>query len=136
MEPLGQSSTGLPAPTAAALAVLLGWPAGLFFYLAEKDSRFVRFYAKQSVALALSFAVAEFVICILLVTAALVFQQRFLGTDEYVKGAIPLILLYFTGWGGLVAAFIAGLIMLTNAYSGRVWLLPLAGSWCKQQAGL
>lgn len=126
----------MDAPTAAMLAVLLGWPAGLFFYLAEKDSRYVRFYAMQSVALALSFAVLEFMVFMLLVTAALVFQQRFLGTGEYLKGAIPVIIMYLAGWGGVLAYLIGWAILLANAYNGRVWLLPVAGTWCKQQADL
>jgi hypothetical protein len=27
-------------------------------------------------------------------------------------------------------------VMLASALNGRVWLLPIAGGWCKQQAGL
>lgn len=43
------SSTGLDITLAGMLAYALGWLSGVFFLLVEKNSRFVRFHAWQSV---------------------------------------------------------------------------------------
>ena len=54
----GKSSTGLQANVAALLAYVLGIVTGLVFFLIEKESRFVKFHAMQSLALSLVLFVA------------------------------------------------------------------------------
>ncbi|MEW6142720.1 MAG: DUF4870 domain-containing protein [Chloroflexota bacterium] len=44
-----KSSTGLNVNTAALLCYVLGWISGLVFFILEKDSKFVRFHALQSI---------------------------------------------------------------------------------------
>ncbi len=44
------SSTGLPANLAGVLCYALGWLSGLIFLILEKDSEFVKFHARQSIA--------------------------------------------------------------------------------------
>ena len=44
-----KTSTGLDANLAAALSYLLGFVSGAVFLLLEKENRFVRFHALQSV---------------------------------------------------------------------------------------
>jgi len=46
---LEKSSTGLNANTAALLCYVFGWISGLVFFILEKDSKFVRFHALQSI---------------------------------------------------------------------------------------
>jgi uncharacterized membrane protein len=46
---LGNTSSGLDANFAAALAYAVGWVSGLAFYFLEQDNRFVRFHAVQSI---------------------------------------------------------------------------------------
>jgi uncharacterized membrane protein len=48
---MGKSSTGLEDNVAGLLCYLFGWLTGLLFLLIERDSEFVRFHARQSVAL-------------------------------------------------------------------------------------
>jgi uncharacterized membrane protein len=50
MEPkdLGKSSTGMQPNVAALLSYVLGWITGLIFFLIEKENKFVRFHAAQS----------------------------------------------------------------------------------------
>jgi uncharacterized membrane protein len=50
----GKSSTGLEGNVAAGLAVLLGWIGGLIFFLVEKDSQFVKFWAFQAILICVS----------------------------------------------------------------------------------
>lgn len=49
-----KSSTGMEPNVAAGLACILGWIGGLVFFLIEKESKFVKFYAFQSLILCLS----------------------------------------------------------------------------------
>ncbi len=45
----GKTVTGLPSNTEAALTYVLGWLTGIVFILLEKNDKFVRFHALQSV---------------------------------------------------------------------------------------
>ena len=58
----GPTSTGLAPNLAAALAYAFGPISGVLFYVLEKDNRFVRFHAAQSIAI----SIAVFVISIAL----------------------------------------------------------------------
>jgi uncharacterized membrane protein len=53
-----KSSTGMDPKVAAGLAVLLGWIGGLIFFLIEKESKYVKFYAFQSLILGLCYILA------------------------------------------------------------------------------
>ncbi len=46
---MAKSSTGLEENIAALLSYVAGWVTGLIFFLIEKDSRFVKFHAMQSI---------------------------------------------------------------------------------------
>ena len=46
---LGKTSTGMQANVAALLSYGFGWITGLVFYLIEKENKFVRFHAFQSI---------------------------------------------------------------------------------------
>ena len=46
-----KSSTGLEPNVAGVLCYVCGWLSGLIFLLLEKDSEFVKFHARQSLAL-------------------------------------------------------------------------------------
>ena len=50
-----KSSTGMEPNVAAGVAVLFGWISGLIFFLIEKESKFVKFYAFQGLILNISF---------------------------------------------------------------------------------
>ena len=46
---LGKTSTGIKANVSGLLCYLLGFITGIIFYLIEKDNKFVRFHALQSI---------------------------------------------------------------------------------------
>lgn len=58
---LGKSSTGMQPNVAGLLCYLAGWITGLIFYLIEKESKFVRFHAMQSIIVSVSCIVLMFV---------------------------------------------------------------------------
>ena len=46
---MAKSSTGMEENVAGLLCYLVGWVSGLVFFLIEKDSKFVKFHAMQSI---------------------------------------------------------------------------------------
>ncbi len=46
---MAKSSTGMEENVAALLSYVLGWVTGLIFFLIEKESKFVKFHAMQSI---------------------------------------------------------------------------------------
>jgi uncharacterized membrane protein len=46
---MGKSSTGMDENIAGLLCYVAGWITGLIFFLIEKDSKFVKFHAMQSI---------------------------------------------------------------------------------------
>jgi uncharacterized membrane protein len=46
-----KSSTGMEPNVAAGVSVIFGWVSGLIFFLIEKESKFVKFWAFQAILL-------------------------------------------------------------------------------------
>ena len=124
--PLGQvakSSTGLDENIAALLSYIFGWVSGLIFFLIEKDSKFVRFHAMQSIL----FNVAVGVLCIVLwiVTFILVvIASQLAGALGSLIGLLAT-LFWFVVLGALLIAWI---LCLVRAYQLRYFKLPVIGN--------
>jgi uncharacterized membrane protein len=88
---------------------MLGWLSGLAFLLLEKEDKFVRFHAMQSVV---TFGA-------LTVFLALVF--------------IPVIGWVF-GWLDIVLAFVLWIILMIKAGQGKKIKMPIAGDIAEKQA--
>ena len=106
-----KSSTGLEANIAGLLCYVLGWVSGLVFILIEKESKFVRFHAIQSI----------YVFGIL--TIALI-----------VFGWIPVlnVVLVPLIW---VLWVILWIILIIKAYQGEKFKLPMVGDWAEKRSG-
>ena len=100
---LGKTSTGMQPNVAALLSYLLGFITGIIFYLIEKENKFVRFHAMQS-----------------MVTFGGLFV---LGL---VLAVIPVI-----GWGLMpilwVVETVLWILLMIKAYQGEMFKLPIAG---------
>jgi uncharacterized membrane protein len=118
------TSTGLPSNVAAALACipLIG---GLIFYIIEKNDRFVRFYAMQSII----FGGIWFLFNMLSWILHLIFW------------AIPVAGPIFSGLWFFVAALVhLGLLVImiiamVKAFSGVLWDIPWVGPMARKQIG-
>ena len=115
-----ESSSGLTANVAAALAVLLTLITGLIFLFLEKRSQYVRFWAMQSVF----FGAAWLVFSIVSTVIHLV-----LGSILFVLGLL---------WGLIAAVvyltfLIVWIVMLIQAFNGKEWELPVLGPLARQQ---
>jgi uncharacterized membrane protein len=106
-----RTSLGLDANVAATLAYFLGWISGAILLLTERQNRFVRFHALQSVIVFGALSLAWFV-CL----------------------SIPLL-----GW--LISfilippvSAIVWLLLMFKAYQGERFKLPIAGDIAEQRA--
>jgi uncharacterized membrane protein len=112
-EPEGtKSSTGLDTRTAALLTYVLGFITGIIFLTIEKDSRFVKFHAMQSILISVALLVINLVL-----------------------GFIPVI-----GWivGILLVplSFILWIACMLLALQGKLFKLPVVGDIAERQSRL
>lgn len=118
------ASTGLPSNVAAALACIPLF-GGLVFYILEKEDRFVRFYAMQSIIFGgLCFALVLLFRALLVVAWSIPIASVLLG---------PL-------WSFIFAVVKLGLVVLTiiamvKAFSGVRWEIPWVGPMARRQLG-
>jgi uncharacterized membrane protein len=100
---------------AAGLSYVLGWVTGLIFFLVEKQNRFVRFHAMQSILFFGGLTVIRIILSFV----------DILG--------IPVL-------GGLIwaAVGIIGLVgyivLLINAFQGKYYKLPIVGDYAEKYA--
>lgn len=107
-----KSSTGLDQNVAGLLCYVLGLITALIFILIEKDNKFVKFHAFQS----LFFNLAIWVSCIVLMFIPIL-------------GWILLLVLQ-------LVFVIVWILMMVKAYQGKTTKLPIVGEMAAQQAGL
>ena len=93
------------------LCYVLGFITGILFLVLEKENRFVRFHAMQSI-----------------VTFLLLF------IISIVLGFIPIIGLVISPLIALVG-LILWLLLMFKAYKGEKYKLPIAGDFAEQQIG-
>jgi uncharacterized membrane protein len=106
-----ETSLGINENIEGLLCYLLGWITGIAFLILEKNNRFVRFHAIQSLATFLSITIASMVL-----------------------GAIP----YF-GWLISVLLWLIGMflwiILMVKALKGDWFKLPIAGDFAERFIG-
>lgn len=109
-----KTGSGLDPNVAALLAYLLGIIGGIVFILIEKDNKFVRFAAAQSIVLSIVMYIImfalPFVIGILAVATG--------GIGSLLGLLMPLL------WLGFVVIWI---MLIVKAYQNQEWELPVIG---------
>ena len=111
LEPKKKSSTGLDENIAGLLCYVLGWITGLIFFVVEKDSRFVKFHAMQSIV----------------VSGALTLIN--IATSIFTP-ALRVIITPFVS----IATIVIIVIMIMKAYNGEMYKLPIAGDIAEKQS--
>lgn len=106
--------TGLQPNVAAVLAYLFGWLGGLIFFLIEKDNKFVRFAAMQSILLNVAGIAFYFI---------LTFGSVALGAITGGFGVLTLFLIPLF-WIGYLIVWI---MLMVKAYNNEQWELPVIG---------
>jgi len=107
---LGKSSLGLDANVVACLSYVFGFITGILFYVLEKENKFVKFHAMQSIVVFGAFFVLNIILPF-----------------------IPII-----GWILLpivwVASFVLWIILMIKAYQGERFKLPVAGDMAEKNS--
>ncbi len=107
---MAKSSTGLDENVAGLLCYLVGWITGLIFFLIEKDSKFVKFHAMQSIVVFGSLTVLGII----------------LGWIPFIGWIIAIII--------EILAFILWIILMVKAYQGQKFKVVVAGDIAEKQA--
>ncbi len=103
------TSIGLEPNVAGLLCYVLGWITGLIIFLLEKENKFVRFHALQSIVTFGAFTVLWIVFSVLM-------GIQYIGTLFWVLNIISWIL-----------AFVLWIVLMVKAYQGEKYKLPVAG---------
>jgi len=106
-----KTSTGLEPNVAGLLCYVLGWISGLVFILIEKENKFVRFHAMQSIITFGALTVIGFVL-----------------------GFIPIIGAII-GWLISVLGLVLWIVLMVKAYQGKQYKIPWAGNLAEKMAG-
>ncbi|HEX8849267.1 MAG TPA: DUF4870 domain-containing protein [Gemmatimonadaceae bacterium] len=115
------SSTGLASNVAGALCYLLGLITGVLFLLIEKNDKFVRFHAAQSIAVSLVMIAASIALSIV---------SGVLGFVPVIGWIIGLLLALVVGLG----SFILWILLMWKAFQGQEWEAPIAGPLARKMA--
>ena len=107
---LGKTSMGMEPNLAATLSYVAGIITGLIFYVLEKENKFVRFHAMQSIL----FCAAWFVI---------------IGISLLIP-VLGVILMMFIN----IAGIILWVVLMLKAYSGEQFKLPVIGDIAEKNA--
>ena len=114
-----KSGTGLEPNVAAMLAYLFGWLSGLIIFLIEKDDKFVRFAAMQSIVLSLGAMVISFVLSWII---GMIAFATILGGGFAFAGILGLV-----SWALWIGFFVLWIMLMVKAYQGQEWELPVIG---------
>ena len=115
-------TTGLAPNVAGALAYVLGPITGVLFLVLEKENRFVRFHAAQSITTGL-----------LLVAISITLVKALRSKPEFafvpvIGWIVGLLLALGLGFGG----FVLWVLLIWRASQGREWEVPFAGSLARR----
>src|SRR5919107_2320121 len=110
------TSTGLAANVAGALCYVLGFITGIIFLVLEKENRFVRFHAAQSITVS---------VLLILIYIGLTILSTILAVVPIIGWLIGLVLTLIVGLG----SFVLWLLLMFRAYQGREWRVPVAEGW-------
>ena len=109
---LGKTSTGIQPNVAGLLSYVLGLITGLIFFLIEKDNKFVKFHAMQSILGSAAIIVAGIVLAFI-----------------PILGVIIRMLLNLAG-------LVLWIVCMIKAYQGEWFRIPVIGDIAATQAGV
>ena len=112
MDNVKKTSVGMDENIEAALSYLLGFLTGILFFVLEKDSKFVKFHAMQSIAVFVALYVINFVLGIVLAIT--------------IVGLMLFPLIY-------LIELILWILLMYKAYKGEKYKLPVVGDFAEKQ---
>lgn len=130
--PQGHSSTGLDANIAAAISYI--WIVGLIFFFLEKENRFVRFHAMQSVL----YGIVWTVFMIVLIIVGMIFTFIGAALAATAGDAIGSLFGILVGvvwlliWVVPLALLVGLILTAVKAYQGQTVKLPIIGNMAEK----
>jgi len=127
-----KSGSGLEPNIAAALSYI--WIVGVIFYLLEKENRFIRFHAMQSIL----FGIANSILMVVLVIVGFVLTFAFGIGGAMVGGGIGTLvsmliwLIWLLFWLIGIALFATLIFAAVKAYQGQMFKLPIIGNMAEK----
>jgi uncharacterized membrane protein len=127
-----QSSTGMDPKVAAALSYI--WIVGLIFFFMEKENKFIRFHAMQSIL----FGIANSVLMVVLVVLATILTCVSIGASAAVGGGLGSLLgllvwlIWLLFWLIAMALFVGLIFAAVKAYQGQMFKLPIIGNMAEK----
>ncbi len=112
----GKTSTGLEENIAGLLCYLLGIITGIVFYVIEKDNKFVRFHAVQSIVVFGVILVIQWVLIPIVMMVPLV--------GWVVGGLLGLVV--------FIVSIVLWILLMYKAYRGERYRLPIAGNFAEK----
>lgn len=130
----GKSALGLDGNVAAAL----GYPIGIIAIISlimEKENRFVKFHALQSILLhvaiivvGIALGIVFMILGIILGVAAAAAQSSAVGGIGGIFGLLSMLI-----WLVIIVAYVGGLIMgAVKAYQGQMFKMPILGNMAEK----
>ena len=130
-----QSSIGLAPNIAAALSYI--WIVGLVLFFIEKENKFIRFHAMQSVLMGALWFVLVIVMMIINVIIGVIFGVAAAAAGD-AGGIIGMIVSLISGliWLVIPLLFLGALIFAAiKAYGGAIFKFPVIGNMAEKFAG-
>jgi uncharacterized membrane protein len=112
-------STGLAPNVAGALAYVLGPLTGVIFLVVEKENRFVRFHAAQSIVIG---------VALIAVSIALSIVTGLLSVIPILGFLMGLAL----SMGFALVSFVLWIVLMYRAFQGQEWVTPVAGAYAQK----
>jgi uncharacterized membrane protein len=121
-EPEAESSTGMSANVAGLLCYVALWVTGIVFLVWEKKSTFVKFHAWQSIMTFGVLTLAHLILSTMLID---------IGWSTLSLGLIRVGTVF--GWIIGLGMLALAIILVIQAYQGKMWKVPWAGDWAEKQ---
>jgi len=131
-----QTGTGLDPKVAAAISYI--WIVGLIFFFIEKENKFVRFHAMQSILFGIANSVIMMVLAIVATLLTVVFTIGAAAAASAGSGGLGAIVSLFVWLIWLVfwvmaMVFLVGLVFAAvKAYQGQKFKLPIIGNMAEK----
>ncbi len=126
------TGSGLDPKVAAALSYI--WIVGLIFFFIEKENRFIRFHAMQSIL----FGIGNSILMIVLVIIGMILSFISLGASVAIGGGIGVLismlvwLVWLLFFVVAVALFLGLIFAAVKAYQGQMFKLPIIGNMAEK----
>ncbi|HYX30899.1 MAG TPA: hypothetical protein VE863_20340 [Pyrinomonadaceae bacterium] len=123
------------------VAAAIGYPIGIIAIICliiDKENRFVKFHAVQSLLLHVAFIVVWIALIILFMIFGIIFGVAASAAGGSAGGGLASLfgLLSFVIWIVFIVAYIGGLIMAAvKAYGGNMFRLPIIGNMAAKWSG-